>query len=145
MVQARRIAVVDIPCITHRIGRVGQTMDGKPERLAAFAIHAQTIQDFLESTENRDEYKIEFLRWFLSQSAWVVPKLGKYRLTYLRCLRRLCKGTTMDHLRAYRKISPHKISTMYYNYMLIHGHWYAGRIVRWVVNKVGSLKNMKGK
>ena len=140
VVQARRIAVVDIPCITHRIGRVGQTMDGKPERLAAFAIHAQTIHDFLESTENRDEYKIEFLRWFLSQSAWVVPKLGKYRSEYLRALSQLCRGTTLEDLKSYRKMSPHKISTMYYNFMLVKGHWYCGKFIRWFIKEFNKIK-----
>ena len=141
VVQARRIAVLDIPLITHRMGRVGQTMDGKPERLAAFATHAKTIRDFLSVTDNSEDYKIEYLRWLLSQSAWIVPKLGKCRSAYLRTLRELCRNTTLTDLKAYRKMSPHKISTMYYNLLLINGHYYLGKGVRWIVNKFGTMKN----
>lgn len=145
VVQARRIAVLDMPLITHRIGRVGQTMDGKPERLAAFATHAKTIRDFLAATDNSEDYRIEYLRWLLSQSAWIVPKLGKCRSAYIHTLRELCKGTTFEDLKAYRKMSPHKISTMYYNFMLIKGHYYFGKVVRWIVNKLGSMKNIYNK
>lgn len=140
VVQSRRIAVLDMPLITHRIGRVGQTMDGKPERLAAFAVHAQTIKNFLESTDNCNEYKIEYLRWILSQSAWIVPKLGKYRGTYIRTLRNLCRSTTLEDLKAYRKMAPHKISTLYYNFMLINGHYYLGKFIRWTINRFGNIK-----
>ena len=143
VVQARRIAVLDMPLITHRIGRVGQTMEGKPERLMAFATHAKTIRDFLAATDNSEDYRIEYLRWLLSQSAWIVPKLGKYRRGYIRTLRELCRGTTLDDLKAYRDMSPHKISTMYYNFMLIKGYYYLGKAIRFIINKFGNLKSKK--
>lgn len=138
VVQARRIAVLDIPLITHRIGRVGQTMEGKPERLAAFADHARTIRDFLSATDNNEEYRIEYLRWLLSQSAWIVPKLGKFRRGYIQNLREICKNTTFDDLKAYRAKYPHKISTMYYNLMLIKGHYYCGKAIRLMINFVAN-------
>ena len=144
VVQARRIAVLDMPLITHRIGRVGQTMDGKPERLAAFAVHAQTIKDFLDAADDWAEFRIEYLRWILSQSAWIVPKLGKCRRAYIRKLHALCRGTTLDDLKAYRKMSPHKISTMYYNFMLINGHYFCGKVIRFIVNKIGNIKKIGG-
>ena len=139
VVQARSIAVLDMPLITHRIGRMGQTMNGKPEQLAAFAVHAKTIWNFLVSTNNGEEYKIEYLRWLLGQSAWILPKLGKFRTKYIHTLKIICKNFTLKDMRAYRKIFPHKTSTMYYNFLIIKGHFYIAFIYQWIMKHL-SIK-----
>lgn len=140
VVQARSISILDMPLITHRIGRSGQTMDGKPEHLADFAIHANTIYNFLISTNNDKDYKIEYLRWLLSQSAWIVPKLGKFRKNYIQVIKKLCNNITLNELKKYRSLSPHKTSTMYYNFMFIKGHYYFGCLLRWIIDKFFKTK-----
>lgn len=136
IVQARKIAILNLPLITHRIGRMGQTMDGKPERLAAFAIHAKIIYDFLVKTNNNENYKIEYLRWLLSQSAWIIPKLGKFRNSYIKNIKTICNNITLKDLQKYRSLSPHKLSTMYYNFLLIKGHYYFGHFLRLIIDKI---------
>ena len=44
----RKFSIINKALITHRIGRVGQTMEGKPEKLIGFATHARTIRQFLD-------------------------------------------------------------------------------------------------
>ena len=126
--QAKRFAAVNKGMVTHRIGRVGQTMEGKPEKLMAFATHAKIIKEFLLNNKLYEEYRIEFIRWFLDQSSWVVPKLGDLKSSYIENLKGLLKEVTYDDILKARRLAPYRLSRTIYQYFLINGHETTGRI-----------------
>lgn len=117
----RKFSIINKALITHRIGRVGQTMEGKPEKLIGFATHARTIRQFLDECGIYNEFKLDYLQWYLSQTSWVLPKLGKLRSTYLSTMKTLCKDYTFNDIKSARSIKTYKYARMYYNYLLIKG------------------------
>lgn len=119
--QLESVAFVNKPLITHRIGRVGQTMEGKPEKLIGFETHAKLIKEFLEKNKIFENYKLDFLQWYLSQTSWVLPKLNGLSSQYLKTMKSLCKDYTFDDIKAARKIKIYKYARMFYNYGLIKG------------------------
>ncbi|MBM6705308.1 hypothetical protein H6A60_12620, partial [Sutterella massiliensis] len=102
------IAFVNKPLIVHRIGRVGQTMEGKPEKLIGFETHAKLIKEFLDKNDSFENYKLDYLQWYLSQTSWVLPKLNGLRSQYLDTMKRLCKDYTFEDVKAARKIKIYK-------------------------------------
>lgn len=126
--QAKRFAAVNKSMVTHRIGRVGQTMEGKPEKLMAFATHAKIIKDFLLSSKLYDEYRIEFIRWFMDQSSWVVPKLGGLKSSYIDNLKELLKDVTYSDILKARSLAPYRLSRTIYQYFMVNGYETFGRL-----------------
>lgn len=145
--QLRKLSVVNKALITHRIGRVGQTMEGKPEKLIGFASHAETIKFFLDDNSMFDEFKLDYLQWYLSQTSWVLPRLGKLKSKYLRVMRSLCKEYTLADVKAARKIKTYKYARLFYNYGLIKGRQTFGQIsmlcVSMAINFMQRLKLIK--
>ena len=138
-IHANKISVVDESLITHRIGRVGQTMEGKPERLIAFAEHAKTIKEFLDEQNQLQEYSIEFLKWYMGQTAWVLPKLGDKRRAYLNVMKSLCREFTFEDLKNFRKQKPFKIGTLYYYYYLMKGCYFKAIYSRRFINLINKV------
>ena len=138
--KAKSVHIYDEPLITHRIGRVGQTMEGKPEKLIAFAQHASIIKNYLRENNELDEFKIEYISWLFSQSSWVVPKLGKLKGEYIKRISTINKDIKFEDLKSYRKMRPHKYGTMIYNACMIKGYYYIGVILRTLINKYLELK-----
>lgn len=137
--QLTKFSVVNKALITHRIGRVGQTMEGKPEKLIGFATHARTIKEFLNSSGKFNEFKLDFLQWYLSQTSWVYPKLGGLKSKYLKTLKELCKEYTFEDVKAARKIKTYKFARMFNNYGLIKGHPHLGMISMKIIDIIVSL------
>ena len=132
--QLNKFSVVNKALITHRIGRVGQTMEGKPEKLIGFATHAKTIKEFLDTSGKFNEFKLDFLQWYLSQTSWVYPKLGGLRSKYLKTLKELCKEYTFKDIKAARKIKTYKFARIFYNQCLIKGYPRLGKLVMNIID-----------
>lgn len=145
--QLSNYSIVNKALITHRIGRVGQTMEGKPEKLIGFATHARTIKEFLDNSGKFSEFKLDFLQWYISQTSWVLPKLGELRSTYLSTMKTLCKEYTFNDIKAARKIKTYKYARMFYNYGLIKGYPVLGKmamlIAMPIVQAYISVKKVK--
>lgn len=133
------IAFVNKPLIVHRIGRVGQTMEGKPEKLIGFETHAKLIKEFLDKNDSFENYKLDYLQWYLSQTSWVLPKLNGLRSQYLDTMKRLCKDYTFEDVKAARKIKIYKYARMFYNYGLIKGYPNIGRFMMNIVAPIVSF------
>ena len=127
--QLNKLSIVNKALITHRIGRVGQTMEGKPEKLIGFATHAETIKSFLDDNSIFNEFKLDYLQWYLSQTSWVLPKLGKLKNKYLSTMKHLCKEYTFNDIKEARKIKTYKYARIFYNYGLIKGLPIVGKVV----------------
>lgn len=132
--QLNKVSVVNKALITHRIGRVGQTMEGKPEKLIGFATHAKTIKSFLDQNSLFDDFKLDYLQWYLSQTSWVLPKLGKLKSSYIKTMKHLCKEYTFNDVKAARKIKTYKYARMFYNYWVIKGHANTGKILMYTLD-----------
>ena len=132
--QLTKFSVVNKALITHRIGRIGQTMEGKPEKLIGFATHAKTIRDFLKSQNRFSEFRIDYLQWYLSQTSWVYPKLGNLKSKYLEIMKELCKEYRFEDIKAARRRKIYKYARMFYNYFLIKGYPTVGKLAMSFVN-----------
>lgn len=142
--QLTKFSVVNKALITHRIGRIGQTMEGKPEKLIGFATHAKTIKEYLNSHGNFSDFKLDFLQWYLSQTSWVLPKLGNLRSEYLKTMKSLCKEYTFADITNARRIKTYKFARIFYNYFLIKGHPAIGKFAMNVIDPfVLIYKKMK--
>ena len=141
VVQAKSFAVADIPMITHRMARAGQTMSGSNDKLLAFCSHFSTVYDFLHKTGNYNEFRLDYLCFVMKQSEWILPKLGSLQETYLLSVRSVCKDATLsDFIQMYRTMGM-GLAPLFFNYVLLHCSCRAALAARKCLKPVVRLKS----
>jgi glycosyltransferase involved in cell wall biosynthesis len=130
VLSAKNIAMIEKEMIVHRFSRDGQTISSSNEQLIGFAIHAKTIYDFMQRTNNFDKYKFAFFRWAGNHARNSLPRLNRqFRDEYMQILKNNCKTFKMRHLFRYKITQNLSWKIALQDYLFLRGNYVVGKYI----------------